>query len=58
MGVYTNVVAVNHDLLEQRGITPPGPSWTIDQMVDIARRVTMRRDTEENSSGGCTSTGR
>jgi multiple sugar transport system substrate-binding protein len=52
VGVYTNVVAVNHDLLEQRGITPPGPSWTIEQMVDIARRVTMRRDTEESSIWG------
>ena len=36
MGVYTNVVAVNHDLLEQRGIAPPGPNWTVEQMVDIA----------------------
>ena len=52
MGVYTNVVAVNHDLLEQRGIAPPGPDWTVEQMVDIARRVTVRRDTEESSQWG------
>ena len=52
MGVYTNVVAVNHDLLEQRGIAPPGPGWTVEQMVDIARRVTVRRDTEESSQWG------
>jgi ABC-type glycerol-3-phosphate transport system substrate-binding protein len=52
VGVYTNVVAVNHDLLAQRGITPPGPGWTIDQAVDIARRVAVRRDTEESSIWG------
>lgn len=52
MGIYTNVVAVNHDLLEQRGIAPPGPTWTIEQALDIARRVTQRRETELDSIWG------
>jgi multiple sugar transport system substrate-binding protein len=52
MGIYTNIVAVNHDLLEQRGIAPPPPTWTIDQALDIARRVTQRRETEQDSIWG------
>jgi multiple sugar transport system substrate-binding protein len=52
VGVYTNVVAVNHDLLEQRGITPPAASWTVDQALDIGRRVAMRRETEQESIWG------
>jgi ABC-type glycerol-3-phosphate transport system substrate-binding protein len=52
VGVYTNIVAVNLDLLAQRGIAPPGPSWTMDQALDIAQRVSLRGETEETSIWG------
>ena len=52
VGIYTNVVAVNHDLLAQRGIAPPGPNWTIDQAIEMARKIAVRRETEQESTWG------
>ena len=47
VGVYTNNVALNLDLIEQKGIALPKADWTIDQALDIARRITTRKDTDD-----------
>lgn len=52
VGVYTNNVALNLDLIEQKGIELPKADWTIDQALDIARRVTTRKETEDDSIWG------
>ena len=52
VGVYTNNVALNLDLIEQKGIALPKPDWTIDQALDVARRVTARKETEDESIWG------
>jgi len=52
VGVYTNNVALNLDLIEQKGIPLPKPDWTIDQALDIARRVTTRKETDDDSIWG------
>ena len=52
VGVYTNNVALNLDLIEQKGIALPKADWTIDQALDIARRVTTRKESEDESVWG------
>lgn len=52
VGVYTNNVALNLDLIEQKGMALPKPDWTIDQALDIARRVTTRKETDDESIWG------
>ena len=52
VGVYTNNVAINHDLFEQQALPLPGPNWTIDQALDAATRLTARKETEADSTWG------
>jgi ABC-type glycerol-3-phosphate transport system substrate-binding protein len=52
VGVYTNNAILNLDMLDQHGIPRPGPNWTLDHMLDIARRVTVRRTDDEDSTWG------
>ena len=52
VGVYTNNVTLNMDLIEQRGIALPKADWTADQMLDIARRISQRKETEDDSIWG------
>jgi len=52
VGVYTNNVALNLDLIEQRGIPLPKADWTIDQALDVARRISQRKETEDDSIWG------
>jgi multiple sugar transport system substrate-binding protein len=52
VGVYTNNTVLNLDLLQQKGIAPPPANWTADQMVEIARKTTDRKATEEDSIWG------
>ena len=52
VGVYTNNVTLNLDLIEQKGIPLPKPDWTIDQAIDVARRITQRKETEDESIWG------
>lgn len=52
VGVYTNNVALNLDLIEQKGIALPKPDWTMDQALDLARRVTVRKETDDDSTWG------
>lgn len=52
VGVYTNNVALNLDLIEQKGIALPKPDWTMDQALDLARRVTVRKETDDESTWG------
>src|SRR5687767_2473031 len=49
VGVYTNNVTLNLDLITQKGIAMPKADWTIDEALDIARRITQRKDTEDES---------
>ena len=46
VGVYTNNAILNLDLLQQHGIQRPANTWTIDQALEIARKVTVRRTNE------------
>lgn len=52
VGVYTNNMVLNLDLLAQHAIALPSPKWTVDQALDIARRTTVRRETDEESTWG------
>lgn len=52
VGVVTNHACLNLDSLQENGIAPPGPDWTIDQALDIARRTTVRRTSDEDSTWG------
>jgi multiple sugar transport system substrate-binding protein len=52
VGIATNHACLNLDLLDQAGIARPGPDWTIDQALDIARRTTVRRGSDEESTWG------
>jgi multiple sugar transport system substrate-binding protein len=52
VGVVTNHACLNLDVLQENGIAPPGPDWTIDQALDIARRTTVRRTSDEDSTWG------
>lgn|GEM_PF-1805053 len=52
VGMATNHACLNLTLLEEKGIAPPGPDWTLDQALDIARRTTVRRTSDEDSTWG------
>src|SRR5919198_4150214 len=52
VGITTNHACLNLDLLQENGIAPPGPDWTIDQALDMARRTTVRRTGDEDSTWG------
>jgi multiple sugar transport system substrate-binding protein len=52
VGVYTNNAILNLDLLRQNGIPRPAPNWTIDQALEIARKTTVRRTGDDDSTWG------
>ena len=52
VGVYTNNVALNYDLFEQKAVPLPKENWTIDQALDAAARITTRKDIEADSVWG------
>ncbi|HEX2037339.1 MAG TPA: extracellular solute-binding protein, partial [Chloroflexota bacterium] len=52
VGVYTNNAVLNLDLLERKGIPVPPATWTADQALEVARRATERKETEEASVWG------
>ena len=52
VGIYTNHAALNQDLLAQKGIPLPAPTWTAEQALEVARRATERKETEEASTWG------
>jgi multiple sugar transport system substrate-binding protein len=52
VGVYTNNVAINQDLFEQKAIPLPKENWTIDQAIEAAGRITTRKDTEADATWG------
>lgn len=51
VGVYTNNLCLNLDLLAQQGVPVPKPTWTIDELVDVARRTTVRRSEDDTTWG-------
>ena len=52
VGMATNHACLNLDLLQQNGIAVPGPDWTMDQALDVARKTTVRRTSDEDSTWG------
>ncbi len=50
VGIYTNHAVLNQDLLAQKGIPLPAPTWTAEQALEVARRATERKETEEAST--------
>ena len=52
VGIYTNHAVLNQDLLAQKGIPLPAPTWTAEQALEVARRATERKETEEASTWG------
>jgi multiple sugar transport system substrate-binding protein len=52
VGVYTNNAILNLDLLQQNGIARPKPDWTLDDALAIARKVTVRRTGDDDSTWG------
>ncbi|HEX2515629.1 MAG TPA: extracellular solute-binding protein [Chloroflexota bacterium] len=52
VGIYTNHAVLNQDLLTQKGIPLPAPTWTAEQALEVARRATERKETEEASTWG------
>ncbi len=51
VGVYTNNLCLNLDILAQQGVPVPKPTWTIDEAMEIARRTTVRRSEEDITWG-------
>lgn len=52
VGVYTNNLCLNLDLLQKNGIALPKPDWTVDEMVEIARKTTQRGTDEASTTWG------
>ena len=52
VGIYTNHAVLNQDLLTQKGIPLPAPTWTAEQALEVARRATERKETDEASTWG------
>ncbi|HVG97817.1 MAG TPA: extracellular solute-binding protein [Chloroflexota bacterium] len=52
VGVYTNNVALNLDLFQQKAIPLPKESWTVEEMIDAATRLTERKEAEADSVWG------
>ncbi|MGH2367444.1 MAG: ABC transporter substrate-binding protein, partial [Chloroflexota bacterium] len=50
VGVYTNNLCLNFDLLERNGIPAPKADWTIDDAMEIARRTTDRSAGDPNTA--------
>jgi ABC-type glycerol-3-phosphate transport system substrate-binding protein len=50
VGVYTNNLCLNLDLFQRSGITLPKADWTIDEAIEMARRMTVRSPEGENAS--------
>ncbi|MDQ3701385.1 MAG: extracellular solute-binding protein [Chloroflexota bacterium] len=51
VGVYTNNLCLNLDILAQQGVPVPKPGWTLDEAMEIARRTTVRRSEEDITWG-------
>ena len=52
VGVYTNHAVINIDLLKQKGLSTPAAGWNIDQALEMARKITERKETEQDSTWG------
>jgi len=46
VGMYLNL-----DIFKEKGVTAPGPTWTYDEFVDIAKKLTFQRANGEKVYG-------
>jgi len=46
VGLSTSIAIYNAELLERKGVAPPKPDWDVNQLVDLAKRLTEPKGDE------------
>jgi multiple sugar transport system substrate-binding protein len=51
VGLSTSIGVYNVDLLQRKGIAPPGPDWDMSQVLDLSRRLTEAKGPDDTVWG-------
>jgi multiple sugar transport system substrate-binding protein len=51
VGLSTSIAVYNQELLQRKGIGPPKPDWDMDQVVDLAKRLTEPKGPDDTIWG-------
>jgi ABC-type glycerol-3-phosphate transport system substrate-binding protein len=51
IGLSTSIAVYNQDILQRKGVAPPKPDWEMNQVVDLALRLTERRGPDDTIWG-------